>query len=201
MQQKTLWGERVPDAPYPFPVADLATLPDDGSTYEIVEGELIRMPASGVKASRTALRLASALLAYGEATGLGEALGQDGTYDLTLPGDLVPTVLVPDVSFVLAGRLPANDAPDADKYAHLAPDLAAEVVSPSQYRPEMAAKAKLYLDKGVRLVWMIWPTRKEVDVWCAASPNAPVATLRFTDSLDGLDVVPGFTYPLAQLFR
>jgi Uma2 family endonuclease len=90
---------------------------------------------------------------------------------------------------------------DNPGYGKLAPDLAAEVVSPSQYRPEMADKAKRYLDRGVRLVWIIWPQRKEVDVWRSTSLQAPVATLRIVDSLDGYDVVPGFTCPLADLFK
>src|SRR5579862_886874 len=138
MQQKTLWGERVTGAPYPFPVAKLATLPDDSYIYEIVEGELLRMPASGINAARIASRLFGALLMYVNVRGLAEVLGADATYDLTRPGETTATALVPDVSFVLAGRLPA----DNPGYGKLAPDLAAEVVSPSQYRPEMATKAK-----------------------------------------------------------
>ena len=197
MQQKTLWGERVLGARYPFPIADLATLPDDGYTYELVEGELIRMPGSGINAARVASRLFGALLVYVTGRGLGEVLGADATYDLTRPGEATATALVPDISFVLAGRLPA----DNPGYGKLPPDLAIEVVSPSQYRPEMAAKAKVYLDRGVRLVWIIWPQRQEVDVWRMSSPQAPVATLGIGEGLDGYDVLPGFTCPLADLFK
>ena len=55
---------------------------------------------------------------------------------------------------------------------------------------------------GVRLVWIIWPKRREVDVWRTDAAGAPqlVATLKHGDALDGLDVLPGFTYPLADLF-
>lgn len=197
MQQKTLWGERVHGAAYPFRVADLAHLPDDEYTYEIVEGELIRMPGSGIDASRIALRLAAFLLVFVTSRNLGDVTGADGTYDLTRPGESAETALVPDVAFVQAGRLPTRNP----GYGKLAPDLVAEVASPSQYRPEMADKAKLYLDRGVRLVWVLWPNRQEADVWRPASPQAPVATLGIADSLDGYDVVPGFTCPLADLFK
>jgi len=197
MQQKTLWGERVPGAPYPFRVADLASLPNNAYTYEIVEGELIRMPGSGIDASKIALRLAAFLLAFVTSRNLGDVTGADGTYDLTRPGDPTETALVPDVAFVQAGRLPARNP----GYGKLAPDLVAEVASPSQYRPEMADKAMLYLDRGVRLVWVVWPNRQEVDVWRATSPQAPVATLGIAESLDGYEVVPGFTCPLADLFN
>ena len=196
MQQQVLWGERVIGAPYPFPVADLLKLPDDGYTHEIVEGVLIKMPGSGIDASRVAARLLSALLVYAEAHGLGDVLGADATYDLTRPGDPTVTALVPDVSFVQAGRLPMRN-PD---YGKLTPDLAAEVVSPSQYRPEMADKARLYIERGVRLVWILWPNRQEVDVWRPVSPAAPVATLTVNDTLDGLDVLPAFTLPIRKLF-
>jgi len=200
MQQKTLWGERVVGAPYPFQVADLADLTDDSYTYEIVEGKLIRMPGSGVDASRIGARLLIALGGYVDAHGLGDVLGADGTYDLTQPGDPTDTALVPDVSFCATGRLPARGTAGARSYAKLAPDLAAEIVSPSQYRKEMEDKARLYIARGVRLHWIVWPNRQEVDVWRPASPDAPIQTLTLADSLDGLDVVPGFTYALAKLF-
>ncbi len=81
----------------------------------------------------------------------------------------------------------------------LAPDLVAEIASPNQYRPEMADKAQRYLAAGVRLVWVVWPKYSQVDVWRPGS-DQPVATLNVDDQLDGLDVLPGFTYPLARLF-
>ncbi len=62
----------------------------------------------------------------------------------------------------------------------------------------MAAKAQLYLAAGTRLVWVIWPRRQQVDVW---HPNDKRPVLRGVgDMLDGEDVVPGFTYPVASLF-
>ncbi|HUY76838.1 MAG TPA: Uma2 family endonuclease [Ktedonobacterales bacterium] len=195
MQQQVLWGERVAGAPYPFKVADLATLPDDIYTYEIVEGELIRMPGSGFDASKLAMVLGHYLLSFVLPRNLGDVTGPDGTYDLTRPGDPADTALVPDVAFVAAGRVLGR----MTGYPQIVPDLVAEVVSPSQYRPEMARKASLYIERGVRLVWIIWPSRQEVDVWRPASPAAPVATLGIADSLDGLDVLPGFLLPIRDL--
>ena len=195
------WAEIVPGAPYPMRVADLATLPDDDWTYELVAGRLARIPGSGTEASEIALLLGYFLLAFVLPRGLGRVTGADGTYDLTRPGDSTETALVPDVAFVRAGRLPARGTPDAAKYAQLAPDLVSEVASPNQYRPEMEQKARLYLECGVRLVWILWPRSQEVDVWLPDSPDAPLATLHAQDALDGLDVVPGFTLPVASLFQ
>ena len=62
----------------------------------------------------------------------------------------------------------------------------------------MAAKAKLYLSPGTRLVWVVWPRYERVDVWHPGDEK-PLA-LGVEDMLDGEDVVPGFTYPIARLF-
>ncbi len=63
----------------------------------------------------------------------------------------------------------------------------------------MAAKPRRYLEAGVRLLWVIWPRYRSVDVWRPCS-DQPVAALGLDDVLDGLDVLPGFTYPVARLF-
>jgi len=192
------WAELVPDAGR-MTVDEMLALPNDGWMYELIEGRLVRMPGSGGGASTITANLIIALGAFVKARQLGRVTGSDGTYDLTQPGDTGETALVPDVAFVRAEHVPS---PTSSEYARgwkLAPDLVEEVVSPSQYRPEMAAKARLYLERGVRLVWVIWPKPQQVDVWRQGS-DAPVAALSMGDTLDGLDVVPGFSYPLTELF-
>jgi Uma2 family endonuclease len=194
------WAEEVPGAPFPMTVDDLLAMPEDADwQYEVVDGRLVRMPGSGWEATRIAARLVAALLVYVEDRDLGAVTGADGTYNITASGATGETGLVPDVAFVATARMPAPDSPDYRKAPHLAPDLVAEVVSPSQYHPGMNAKAQLYLAAGVRLIWLIWPRQQEVEVWRPGSA-VPVTTLGIGDALDGLDVVPGFMYPLAKLF-
>ena len=202
MKQETLapWAEPVPDAPFPMTTNDLLAWPEDGRMYELVEGRLVRMPGSGGEASHIAGYLLTEINLFLRTHKLGLATGADGTFDLTQPGDTYETALVPDVAFVSAGRVPAHTSPEFAKAWHLAPDLVAEVVSPSQYRPEMTAKAKRYLDAGVRLVWIIWPRYQQVDVWRPGADES-VATLNMGDTLDGMDVLPGFTYSLSDLFE
>lgn len=201
MKQETFapWAEPAPGAPYPMTADDVLALPDDGWFYELVEGRLVRMPMSGGKASRIAVRLVVALSVFAEPRHLGAVLGADGGFNLTQPNDTEETVLGPDAAFVRAERVPSPDSAEYGKLWRVAPDIAAEIVSPNQYRPEMEAKVRRYLEAGVRLVWLIWPKQRQVDVWRPGT-DAPVATLGIGDALDGLDVLPGFTYPVADLF-
>lgn len=191
------WAEIVPNMPHMTADA-LAALPDDDWQYELVRGVLVRMPLSGGEASKIAARLLSHLTVFVEEHGLGDTTGADGGYRPD-PVHREGTELAPDVAFVQAGRAPAPDSPDYAKAWPLAPDLAVEVASPNQYRPEMGAKARLYLSFGTRLVWVIWPRYRQVDVWHSGDMDAS-GTLSPEDVLDGEDVVPGFTYPIARLF-
>lgn len=201
MRQEVIapWAEVVPGAPYRMTTAQMQALPEDNCQYELVDGRLVRLPGSGSKASRIAMYLGSVLLAYARPRKLGSVSGPDGEYDLTPAGASLGTALIPDVAFVRAGRLEQLRSKEANAIPHLAPDVVAEVASPSQSQPAMAAKAQLYLAAGVRLVWIIWRDAEQVDVWRRGS-DAPVATLTASDMLDGLDVAPGFTHPVADLF-
>ena len=180
-------------------VDDLEALPDDEWAYELVEGVLIRMSHSGGEASRIARRLAGHLGDFVDDYALGDVTGADGGYilDSTRPKE---TELVPDVGFMRADRVPPRTSPAYPKPWPGAPDLAVEVVSPSQYRPEMAEKAKTYLFYGTRLVWVIWPRYQQVDIWRPGDVE-PSTMLSAGDVLDGEDVVPGFSYLVAHLFR
>lgn len=157
------------------------------------------MPPEGFQASNIAMRLAIRLGAFVEDHSLGTLTGEQGGYDLGSAGQK-NTALAPDVAFVRADHLPPHVSFDVTKAAPLAPDLAVEVASPNQYRPAMAAKAQRYLRAGTRLVWVVWPRWQQVDVWRQGDAQ-PSATLNAGDMLDGEDVVPGFAYPVSQLFR
>lgn len=64
----------------------------------------------------------------------------------------------------------------------------------------MAAKARMYLRAGVRIVWVVWPQSLHIDIWRSAVLAGPVRTLGPSDTLDGEDVVPGFSYAVSELF-
>lgn len=187
------WAEVVPGAG-PMTIDDLARLRDDRWQYELVEGVLVRMPWSGGQASRIARRLAARLGDFVDDRALGDVTGADGGYALS-----ATTELAPDVGFMRAERVPPRTSPAYAKAWPGAPDLAVEVASPNQHRPAMRKKAQHYLHAGTRLVWIIWPRRQQVDIW-RTGDTQPSATLTSGDMLDGEDVVPGFAYPVADLF-
>ena len=203
MQQNTLapWAEAVPDVTYPLSADQLLGLQDDEWNYELVDGRLVRMAPTGLEHLDITERLYETLRTFVLSRGLGRVTLPDTGFRLSKPGE-PDTVLSPDVAFVSIHRIQQLPAPGTRERKHflaVAPELAAEIVSPDQHHPEMAKKAQLYLEKGVRLVWVLWPDQQQVDVWRPGS-TAPVATLGMTETLDGWDVVPGFKLPVADLF-
>lgn len=82
-------------------------------------------------------------------------------------------------------------------YAEVVPDLVVEVVSPSDSLREVNDKALMWLSYGARLVWVVNPDTRLVDVY---QPGRAASTLREIDELDGLDALPGFTCAVSDVF-
>jgi Uma2 family endonuclease len=197
-QLMTLWAEVVPDAPYPMSLEAFHRLPEDGRwTYELVKGRLLRMPHPSGGHGAIASLLSFALQSFIRPRQLGYVLAAETGFVLEVGG--LPTELAADVAYVRKDRAPAPGSAGWYKRWEVAPDLVAEVALPDQYRPGMAFKAREWLGAGVKLVWMIWPTRHQVEVW-RAGYDTPVDTLTLGEQLDGLDVLPGFTMPVRDLF-
>jgi len=175
--------------------AELLAMPDElDQRYELVHGRLMRMSPTGGAHGRRSFDLAAALGAYAERHDLGVVLGAETGFNLTRPGERRETVLAPDIAFVRAENAPLTET---DDFPRLTPDLVGEVASPSDSRKRMAIKAQRWLERGVRLVWVVWPRRREIDVWepGAAAPR----TLTAADTLNGGSVVPGFGIPVARV--
>lgn len=177
---------------------DLMALSGETGRYELVQGRLVRMPPTGLEHGALALRLGSALLRFVDQDGFGLVTGAETGFLLSRPG-APDTVLAPDIAFIAANRVPAAGSADWTQFPRLTPDLVVEIASPSQHRPEVAIKAEVWLDAGVRLLWVVWPGTRQVDVW---RPDRAVqcATLEGEDLLDGHSVLPGFTFPIAHLW-
>lgn len=171
---------------------ELLSLPDDGHHYELVRGELVMMTPASARHGKFSARLIGALEPYVRDHGLGEVYTAEPGFVLATEPD---TVRVPDVAFVRRERIPPEGEPEG--FWPIAPDLVVEVVSPSESAPLLHSKVADYLRAGTRLIWVIYPdtqTVMEFRSW------TEVRVLTVEESLDGGDVVPGFSLPLARLF-
>ncbi len=158
--------------------------------YELVDGVLVEK-TMGTYEAYLATVIVELLSPFVRRKRLGFVLGADGM--MRLAPDLVR---IPDVSFISWDRLPSRRVPRTP-IAKLAPDLAIEVISRGNTRQEMERKLGEYFAAGVRLVWYIYPGPREAWVYTSAENHRVVHE---NESLDGGDVLPGFTLPLAELF-
>jgi Uma2 family endonuclease len=182
---------RPDPAPGTATEADVVALHDhEDRLYELVDGILVEKTV-GAYESYLALLLGRILGNFVAEHNLGIVLGADGMMRLA-PG----LVRIPDVSFISWERLPERRVP-RQAMAELAPDLAVEVISRGNTRKEMQRKLADYFDSGVGLVWYVYPATRQVRVYVDPQTSH---LLTERDTLDGGDVVPGFTLPLAQLF-
>ena len=195
---RPLYGWAQPTVAADWSADMLERLEDDGWLYELVEGRVVRMPPPGPDHGRIEGNIYLALVQHVRAHGLGEVYAGETGWDRARRGERRDTVLASDVAVVRAERLPLPPPRKGRTYRPLAPDLVVEIASPTQYRPDLADKAHFWLDRGVRLVWVAWPDRRELDVWApgAADPQ----TLHGDDYLEGGAVVPGFHIPLDQVW-
>ncbi len=190
-----LWGEPVASAQARMTADELLRDSRYESGYELIDGRLVKMAPTGFSHGQIAQEFSFAIQSWVKPRQLGTVVAAETGFVVSQPGQ-PDTVLAPDVAFVRADRLPPAGAPELKKYLRLAPDLVVEVASPNQSVAALAAKAQFWLDVGVRLVWVAWPESEQVDVWRAALPKQ---TLTRADTLDGHDVLPGFSYPLSQI--
>jgi Uma2 family endonuclease len=168
-------------------------LPDIPDCYELVDGELIMMMSpAGWLHGYLVMKIGAVLGTYVEEKKLGMAFGEQTGFILTRNPD---TVRAPDAAFVREERIPRERS--LTDYFPGAPDLAVEVLSPSNRASAMKRKLAQYFDAGTRLVWVVDPKTRLITVH---APGREPAVLHETDTLDGEDVLPGFHYSIAKLF-
>ena len=175
----------------PMTAEELFNMPDDGChRYELVRGELRKMaPAEGFHGKST-MRISIPLGSHVYQNGLGEVYAAETGYRLS-----PDHVRAPDLSFVSLERLEAIG--EGPGYWPAAPDLAVEVMSPSDRLTRVAEKVRDWLEAGTRMVVVINTRRRDVTVHL---PNKDPVTLTEEDTLDGGDVVPGWQMPVRNIF-
>ncbi len=185
---------RLPRPGRPWTIADLEALSDSEHHYELVRGDLmIASPASPVQ-GRYASRLIHALVDFVDEQDLGEVYTAEPGFVLKPEPEAI--VRAPDVAYVRKDRIPPPD--EQTGFWPVAPDLVVEIVSPSDTADDIQSKVQDYLDAGTRLIWVVYPPTKTVVEY---RKRGGLPRLGIDDALQGNDVLPGFSYPLKQLFR
>ena len=175
-----------------FTAEELLRFPRGKQRLELVNGKLYEMALSGGRHGYISANICAILDSHAQSADLGCVFATGTGFTLQRNPD---TVRAPDAAFVAKGRMPPGEAPDG--YLALAPDLAVEVISPNDRPREVRGKVSDWLNAGTRLVWVIYPASRTATVH---RPPGTVQELGEKDSLDGADVVPGFTCRVAQLF-
>jgi Uma2 family endonuclease len=160
---------------------------------ELVEGEIVeKMP------SFTPSQIAGIILTYINLflfqNPIGYVTGADGSYTIDEENDYIP-----DVGYISKERLPERPA----RGVSIPPDLAVEVVSPTDSIKKVQRKAKKYLRFGTKMVWIVYPEDQTVDV-CLPDPDMPdgmrVHEVGMDGMLDGDAVLPGFKLAVKDIF-
>jgi Uma2 family endonuclease len=146
---------------------------------------------AGYSHGRIANRIAAALTNLVMPRRLGDVVVAEPGFQIAHDPD---TVRAPDVAFVRAERVPVNEP---SGFFQGAPDLAVEVISPSDRASEVNAKVQNWLEAGCGMVWVVDPETRAVSVYRS---RTEIVVLTTSDTLTGGDVVSGFSLPVSEIF-
>ncbi len=175
------------------PLSARSTVISDDILYEVVNGEIMEKMVGAYELDIATL-LVEFLAPFVRAHRLGRVFGEM-IFRIDQAKDLQRR---PDVAFVSHARWPVHRKAPKVAVWDMVPDLAIEVVSPSNTANHVHEKIHEYFEAGVTRVWVVYPGQKEVYVY--ASP-ARIEVLQLGEELDGGDLIPGFRLPLAALFE
>jgi Uma2 family endonuclease len=154
-------------------------------SYELVEGELITVSPGMFLHNQVRDNLLVLLKMFVDANRLGTVISEQSFH---LFGE---TVRVPDVAFVRSGRtLPPNKLPEG------APDLAVEVISPSNTPREIDQRVSDFFAAGCKRVWLVYPEHREIYIHGLSG----VVRRRGDDTLEDPELLPGFAVKVSSLF-
>jgi Uma2 family endonuclease len=171
---------------------ELWQMPSDDQRHELVKGELHTMAPAGFNHGVVINRLAFLLTRHVDTNALGLVTGAETGFLLSRNPD---TVRAPNIGFVSKQRV--QSAGRTEKFWNGPPDLAVEILSPSDTLEMSESKVDDYLSGGTPLVWVANPRRRTVTTYRAARNPQLLAE---NQNLEGEEVVPGFSVPVAEIF-
>lgn len=166
-------------------------LPEDDLFHELDEGELLTMSPTKRRRGEVQWKLSALLAKYLENNPVCSAYPAETGFLLDRDP---PIVRSPDIALVRAGRPHLGEA---DEFIQGAPDLAIEVISPSDAASSLLRKVKQYLRAGCQAVWVVYPEEQEVHV----HQSRGVRVLQRDQSLEAPELLPGFSVAVRTLFE
>ena len=172
---------------------DLLHLDSGRIRGELIQGALCETMPTGVRHGHIVVNLTMLLGGFIKPRRFGWILASEVGFLLERDPD---TVRAPDIAYISASRLPLDA--DVPGYFEGAPDLAIEIISPSDRPRELYHKARMWISFGAPLVWVVDPENRAIEVH---RPNQPVMHLAENDTLDGSETLPGFSCPVRDVFE
>lgn len=170
---------------------DYCRLPDDGWTYEIIEGELFMSPAPLTRHQKSGGKIFALFLNFAEEHDAGETY--ISPIDVILPGFANP--VQPDVIFVAKARL------DIIKEERIegAPDIIVEVLSPWNWIIDRRRKFTIYAKAGVREYWLIDPKARTIELFCLRGGSYALIGKYGVGETVQSEVLPGFAVQVEKV--
>ena len=174
--------------------AELQALPDEGYKYEVVDGELVMSPKNNFQHESICIRLLNALENFNREHKLGVVLGSNAGCWMKNRN-----CRAPDACFIPKERLIRLKFKfSTRKFFPGAPDLVAEVLSPSNTRSDINGRLKDFFASGTQLAWIIDPDEERAEICHSPTDRKLLGSGAF---LDGEHLLPGFQFPIADLFK
>ena len=173
---------------------ELQSLPEDGFIHEVVSGELVKSPRNNFQHSNICGRLLYAVAMFNSKHRLGVVLGSSTGFWM-----FNRNCRAPDVSFIPKARLEQLQfSPTAKQFFPGAPDLAVEILSPSNTRAEMDERLRDFFASGTQIAWIINPDTRSAEVCRSLTQRRLIGP---GGELDGEHLLPGLRYPINDLFK
>ena len=173
----------------PATLQDLLNTPKDGNKHELVDGEIVVSPA-GMRHSEVAINIGGLIWEFLQKNPIGKVYASD--VGIAFPNGNVRS---PDVTYVSIAKLPEGRSPET--FGEVIPDLAVEVLSPSDSLKELGRKIGEFLENGVPIVWLVDPARQTVTVYRSLTETQQLTS---KDTITAEPVLPGFSVPISRFF-
>ena len=170
---------------------EIPELPDRRG-FELIDGEWVEKNM-GAQAAIVGLNVNARVHEHADTHQLGLVFASDAGYQIF--ADKPKRMRKPDGSFIRRGRLPEDKPPRG--HLRIPPDLAIEVISPSDLAENIEERIADFMQAGTQLMWVLYPNTRSVYVF---RQGGRVSRLTTADELSGEDVLPGFTCRVEELF-